>query len=158
MNPRRWWWRLGLAVALFAVLEVTFVATQLEPDALRLGLLVALGFATLGLVLDALADTGPSWAVDAVRPVSLTGQDPRTGRNLSLLEGHVTARVPDGALQDRLVQLADLVLRQHHGVDHRTPEGLELLGPEVATLLTGPPEHRLSPTDIDRCISRIEEL
>jgi hypothetical protein len=65
VNPRRWWWRLGCAVAVFTVLEVVFVLTELEPDALRLGLLVVLGFAALGLVLDALAETGPSWDVDA---------------------------------------------------------------------------------------------
>lgn len=158
MTPHRWWWRLGLAVALFVVLEVAFVATELEPDALRLGLLVALGFATLGLVLDALADTGPSWLVDPVRPATLTGQDPRMARDLSLLEGHITARTPDDALRDRLARLADLVLRQRHGVDHRADAGAELLGPEVMSLLTGPTGRRLSPAEIDRCVSRIEEL
>ncbi|MCW2794134.1 MAG: hypothetical protein JWO76_3232 [Nocardioides sp.] len=158
MNPRRWWWRLACAAVLFAVLEVVFVATELEPDALRLGLLVALGFATLGLVLDALADTGPAWDVDAVRPPGLTGLDPRMARDLSLLESHVTARAPDAALQDRLTRLADLVLRLRHGVDHRAPAGVELLGPEVAALLTGAPGRRLSPAEIDRCVARIEEL
>lgn len=142
---------------MFTVLEVVFVLTELEPDALRLGLLVALGFASLGLVLDALADTGPSWAVSAVRPPSLVGQDPRLARHLNLIESHLTARTPDGALQDRLTQLADLVLRQRHGVDHRSPAGIELLGPEVTTLLTGAPG-RLSRADIERCVSRIEEL
>lgn len=157
MNPRRWWWRLGGALATFGVLDVVFVVTKLEPDALRLGLLVALGFSMLGLVLDALADTGPTWAVDAVRAPTLIGRDPRLARHLSLLEGHVTARTPDGALQDRLGQLADLVLRQRHGMDLRAPAARELLGVEVFALLTGPPG-RLSRADIDRCVSRIEEL
>lgn len=157
MNPARWWWRLGLGMALFTGLEIGFTLVKVEPDALRLGLLVALGFAVLGLVLDSLADTGPSWEIDARRPVSLQGQDPRLARHLSVLEGHVTAATPDAALRDRLATLADLVLRHRHGVGRDDPGAIELMGPELSGVVSAPPR-RLSRTEIDRCLTRIEEL
>jgi hypothetical protein len=37
------------------------------------------------------------------------------------------------------------------------PRAAELLGPELVAVLTGP-VRRLSPADIDRCLTRIEEL
>lgn len=157
MNPTRWWWRLGLGVALFTGLEIGLTLVKVEPDALRLGLLVALGFAVLGLVLDSLADTGPSWEVDPRRPVSLHGQDPRLARYLSILEGHVTTASPNAALRDRLAVLADLVLRQRHGLGVHDPGAIEWMGAELSGVLRGPPR-RLSRTEIDRFLTRIEEL
>ena len=157
MNPRRWWWRLVGGALIFAGLDVGFVVVDFEPDPLRLGLVVALVVATWALVLDALADPGPSWTVDAVHPARPPGQDARTARYLSLLESHLTARTPDGALQDRLGTLADLVLRQRHGIGRGDPAAAGLMGPELTAVLTAPPR-RLTRPEIERCVRRIEEL
>lgn len=157
MRPRRWWRRLATGVALFAGLGVGSVAADFDPDPLRLGLVVALVVATWGLVLDSLADPGPSWTVEAAHPARPPGQDARTARNLSLLESHVTARTPDGALRDRLAALADLVLRQRHGVGREDPAAAALLGPDLTAVLDAPPR-RLSRPEIERCVQRIEEL
>lgn len=157
MNPRRWWWRLVAGVLSFAALDVGFVLVDFEPDPLRLGLVVALVVATAALVLDALADPGPSWTVDVAHPARPPGQDARTARYLSLLESHLTARTPDGALRDRLASLADLVLRQRHGVGREDPAAAELMGAELTAVLASPP-HRLSRSEIERCVQRIEEL
>jgi hypothetical protein len=78
-------------------------------------------------------------------------------RYLSLMEGHLTARTPDAALRDRLAVLADLVLRQRHGVGREDPAAVELMGPELTRVLGGPPA-RLSRAEIDRILSRIEGL
>jgi hypothetical protein len=146
-----------VGVAVFATLEVVFVVVDFEPDALRLALVVALVVVTWALVLDSLADAGPSWEVDAAHPTRPPGQDPRTARYLSLLESHVTARTPDGALQDRIAALADLALRQRHGLGRDDPAADGLLGPDLAAVLAAPPR-RLSKAEIDRCVRRIEEL
>ena len=157
MNPRRWWWRLVAGVLVFAGLDVVFVVVDFEPDPLRLGFVVALVVATWSLLLDALADPGPSWTVEAVHPARPPGQDARTARYLSLLESHLTARTPDGTLQDRLGTLADLVLRQRHGVGRGDPAAPALMGPELTAVLASPPR-RLSRPEIARCVQRIEEL
>ena len=157
MKPRRWWWRLGAAALLFAALEVSFVLADFGPDALRLGLVVAVVMATWALAMDTLVDSGPSWDVDAVHPTRPPGQDARTARYVSLLESHVTARTPDGALADRLGALADLVLRQRHGIDRTDAGASALLGPDLSAVLDGPPR-RLSRAEIERCVRRIEEL
>jgi hypothetical protein len=158
VRPRRWWRRLATGVALFAGLGAGSVAADFDPDPLRLGLVVALVVATWGLVLDSLADTGPSWTVEAAaHPARPPGQDARTARNLSLLENHVTARTADGALRDRLAALADLVLRQRHGVGREDPAAAALLGPDLTAVLDAPPR-RLSRPEIERCVRRIEEL
>jgi hypothetical protein len=141
----------------YAGLGVGSVAADFEPDPLRLGLVVALVVATWGLVLDSLADAGPSWTVEAAHPARPPGQDARTARNLSLLENHVTARTPDGALRDRLAALADLVLRQRHGVGREDPAAAALLGPDLTAVLGAPPR-RLSRSEIERCVQRIEDL
>ena len=157
MSPRRWWRRLAAGVALFAFLQVGAVLVDFEPDPLRLGLVVALVVATWALVVDALADPGPPWTVEAVHPARPPGQDARTARTLSLLESHVTARAPDGALRDRLATLAELVLRQRHGIGRDDPAAAALLGPELADVLASPPR-RLSRPEIERCVQRIEAL
>jgi len=61
------------------------------------------------------------------------------------------------ALRDRLAAVADLRLEQRHSVRLGDPGADELLGPELNAVLSGPPR-RLSRDEIDRCVTRIEEL
>ncbi|MCW2798249.1 hypothetical protein [Nocardioides sp.] len=157
MTPQRWWPRVAFAGVLFVALEVLFVQVQFEPDFLRLLLLVALGVALVGLVLDSLPDVAPLWQVRAVRPSTPPGQDHRTSLNLRIIEGHLTGRTPDAALRDRLAALAEQVLRVRHDVGRDEARAVELLGPELYRVLTEPPR-RLSRAEIERCVQRIEEL
>jgi hypothetical protein len=157
MSSQRWWRRVAFAAALFAVLELVFVRIEFAPDTLRLALVVALGVALVGLVLDSLPEVAPLWDVHTVRPVTPPGQDHRTSLYLRVLEAHLTGRNPDGALRDRLGLLADQVLRVRHGVGRDDPLAAQLLGPELTRVLTEPPR-RLSRAEIDRCVRRIEEL
>jgi hypothetical protein len=142
---------------LFAVLAVVFARVDFEPDFLRLALLVGLGVALVGLVLDSLPEVAPLWEVHAVRPATPSGQDHRTSLNLRIIEGHLTGRTPDAALRDRLAALADQVLRVRHDVGRDDPSAADLLGPELHRVLTEPPR-RLSRAEIERCVRRIEEL
>ena len=154
---RRWLRRAGAALLAFVVLEVVLGLAEVGPDPLRLALLVATTVAVLGLALDALSDPPPAWDVEVERPSVRDGGDPRLGLYVNLIEAHLAARTDDAALRDRLRTLADQVLRQRHGVRREDPRAAELLGPELTTVLTGP-VRRLSPADVDRCLTRIEEL
>ncbi|HEU5038800.1 MAG TPA: hypothetical protein VFT70_17470 [Nocardioides sp.] len=159
MNPssRRWWRRAGAAVLVFVVLEVVLVLAHTGPDAVRLALLVATCVGVLGLVLDTLSDGSPTWIVEVERPSARTSGDPRLARYVNLIEAHLSARNDDSALRDRLATLTDQVLRQRYGVHRGDPRAEALVGPELAAVLDGP-VRRLSPADIGRCLTRIEDL
>ena len=157
MSARRWWRRLAGGVVAFVALEVALVLADTEPDAVRLALLVATCVAVLGLVLDALSDGGPSWDVEVELPSVRETGDPRLGRFVNLLEAHQAARTHDAALRDRLGTLADHVLSQRYGVTRSDSRSAELLGPDLTAVLDGP-ARRLTPAEIDRCLTRIEEL
>lgn len=148
MSRRRWWRRLAAGVVVFVVLEVVLSLAKAGPDAVRLALLVATCVAVLALVLDALSDGGPSWSVEVERPSVREGGDPRLARYVNLIEAHLSARSDDSALRDRLATLTGQVLRQH-------PDAV--VDPELDAVLHGP-VRRLSPAEIDRCLTRIEEL
>jgi hypothetical protein len=157
VSRARWWRRLAGGLVAFAVLEVALVLAETDPDAVRLALLVAICVCVLGLVFDALAEVSPSWEVVVERPSGRDTGDPRLGRYVNLLEAHLSARSRDPALRDRLGVLADQVLRQRYGVPRDDPRAAELLGPDLTDVLTGP-ARRLAPAEIDRCLTRIEEL
>lgn len=157
MTRTHWWRRAAFAVVAFAVLYPAFVKLDFEPDALRLGLLIVLAVSLAGVLSDALVGESPHWDVDSTRAATGEGLDRRTARFLGLLESHLTARTPDGALGDRLLELADLALRQRHHVGVRERAARDLLGPDLCRILDEPPR-RLSRAEITRCVTRIEEL
>ena len=157
MSSRRWWRRAGAGLLAFVGLEVGLGLAEVGPDPVRLALLVATAVGVLGLALDALSDPSPSWDMEVERPSVRDGGDPRLSLYVNLIEAHLAARTDDAALRDRLRALADQVLRQRHGVRREDPRAADLLGPELTAVLTGP-VRRLSPADVDRCLTRIEEL
>jgi hypothetical protein len=153
----RWWRRAGAGLVVFVGLEVGLGIAGTGPDPIRLALLVATTVGVLGLALDALSDPAPSWDLPNERPSVRDGGDPRLGLYVNLIDAHLAARADDAALRDRLGTLADQVLRQRHGVRREDPRAAGLLGAELTAVLSGP-VRRLSPADIDRCLTRIEEL
>ena len=157
MNRGRWLLRAVAGVVTFAVLEVVLVLADFDPDAVRLALLVATCIGVLGLVLDTLSESGPRWTVEVEHPSAREGGDARLSLYVNLLEAHLSARTDDSALRDRLGTLTDQVLRQRHGLQRDDPLAEALIGPELGAVISGP-VRRLSPADIDRCLTRIEEL
>jgi hypothetical protein len=153
----RWWRRVVAALVVYVGLEVVLTVLDLDPDPLRLALLVGTYTALLGLVVDALAGEEPVWTVESEVPAVRAAGDPRLGRYVALLESHLSAKEDDRALRDRIGVLADQVLRQRHGVGRTDPAAADLLGPDLTAVLTGPPR-RLAPAQLDRCLTRIEEL
>jgi hypothetical protein len=153
----RWWRRAAGAAAAYAVLEVTLVVLDSDPDPVRLALLVLTCTALLGLVADTLMGDEAVWVVDTdhhdVRP---TG-DPRLVRYVGLIESHLSAKGDDRALRDRLGTLAEQALRQRHGVTRDDAAAAELLGTELHDLFSGPPR-RITLAQLDRYLTTIEEL
>lgn len=157
MTPRAVARRVVWAAVLFAVLYAGFAVLDFEPHPLPLLLLVVVGVAAVGLVVDGLGGEEPSWTVDMARWASPPGQDPRLAIYLRLLESHLTTATPDPALRDRLAAIAALRLQQGHGVAGPGPRRDALLGPDLTAVLDGP-VRRLSRAEITRCVQRIEEL
>lgn len=157
MTRHRWWRRAAAGLVLFVALEVLLRATGTGPEPLRVALLVAMCIGVLGGALDALSDPAPSWDLQPERPSVRAGGDARLATYAGLIDAHLASRTDDHLLRDRLRVLADQVLDQRHGVRGDDPRAADLLGPELTAVLTGP-VRRLSPADIDRCLTRIEEL
>lgn len=157
MTARTWRRRLLGGVVTYAVLEVGLELAKADPDPLRLAALVACGVAVLGLLGDALADAEPSWDVPVDVPSLRERGDPRLRHYVGLIDAHLAARNPDPALRDRLRLLAAQVLAQRHALALDDARARDLVPPELAAVIDGPPR-RLAPAEIDRCLTQIEEL
>ena len=154
---RRWWGRVAVGVVAFAAVEVVAVLIGAETDELRLALLVALVVGAAALLLDAAVTAPAVWNLHAERESGLGRLDPRTAAYLRILENHLSAREADVALRGRLRELADQRLRTRHDLSLEDPRAEALLGAELLEVVTGRPR-RLDPDEIDRCVTRIEEL
>jgi hypothetical protein len=153
----RWGPRLAGGLVAFLGFEVLLTLIDADPDPVRLALLVATCTVLLGLVGDALDGGEPSWGVEVEVPSVRESADTRLGGYVGLLESHLSAREPDGALRDRLGDLADEVLRHRHGLRRDDARAEALLGPALSEVLEGPPR-RLSRAQITRCLTMIERL
>ncbi|SFI81062.1 hypothetical protein [Nocardioides psychrotolerans] len=157
MRPVHWWRRAALAVVVAAAVLTIGELADTGFDVARVCLLVVLAVAATGFVLDALGKPAPTWGTDTVRPAAPRGLDLQTQRYLSVMESHLAATLPDRALRDRLVLLAERTLRVRHGETPGSVRGQELLGPELLGLVDDPPR-RLTRSEIERHVQRIESL
>lgn len=157
MRRRAWWPRVAGGALLFGVLLVVLTAADFEPDALRLGLLVALVVAAAGLVRDGLDVGSTAWSAAPEPSVVPAGADARLAAYVRLIEGHLTAASPDAGLRDRLAALADEGLARTRGLGRGDPAAAELLGTDLLDDLVAPPR-RLRSSEIDDYLRRIEEL
>jgi hypothetical protein len=139
----RWWWRAGVGLLSYAVLEATGTLLGFAPDALRLALLVAVGTAAIGLLRDSVDQEVATWTPPAAPSVVPPGSDARLAAYVRLIEDMQTARTPGGALRDHLVHLAG-----------GQPD--DQLDAQLDLQLGGPPR-RLSLAEIDDYLRRIEE-
>lgn len=122
-----------------------------------LTLALTLGLAVVWLVGELVVDDPAPWAVDRRSGSGSVTNDVRLATYVRVLEDHRAARVPSGALRDRLAAVAAARLEAHHGLRLDDPRSAGLLGQPLAEVATGP-VRRLTPAEIDACITRIEEL
>lgn len=136
-----WARRLGAAVLLSVVGFGVAVQQDMAPHPLGWALLSLLFLSLAWLVLDTVDTERPRWSPTFPAhpaPLQIAERDQR------LLENHADAADPSGALRDRLVALAR----------GRDPS---LADPELAALAASAPR-RLTPTEIDHYLTRIEAL
>jgi hypothetical protein len=156
VTPRRWIGRSVVATLLVLAVVAGARYEHTTPDLPRLVLLVFMGIAVVGLVLDFSSVPEPDWEVVTARPVVPAGQDPGLSRNVRMLENHLTARTVEPVLKRRLTLLADLQLAEL-GLRRGDPGVDERLGPTLCDVIDSPPR-QLSRTTVEECIRRIEEL
>jgi hypothetical protein len=156
VTPRRWIGRAVVATLLVLAVVAGARYEHTTPDLPRLVLLVFMGIAVVGLVLDFSSVPEPDWEVVTARPVVPAGQDPGLSRNVRMLENHLTARTVEPVLKRRLTLLADLQLAEL-GLRRGDPGVDERLGPTLCDVIDSPPR-QLSRTTVEECIRRIEEL
>lgn len=154
---RRWWWRLAGGVIAFAGIEALMAVINGQADELRLALVVALVVCASGLLVDASPVEPAVWIGQAEPEAGLARLDPRTASYLRIIESHLSAREVDSGLRNRLRELTDKTLRARHDLTVDDPRAEELLGHELRRVLTEAPT-KLHPEQIDRCVTRIEEL
>jgi hypothetical protein len=154
-----WSVRLGVLAAVVVALHVLLTIFDYDPHPVRLALLTTVAMGATWLVSDVLVDAGAAWNVYSEQPVSEGQLDPRLAAYLRTLEGHLTSSTADAGLRDRLAALADRRLAKR-GLSRGGPSGAEardLLGPDLAATLDGPPR-RMTVAEITRHVTRIEEL
>lgn len=149
--------RLLVAAALAVVTVSAAALFELDPEPVRVALLVLLAVATAGLLVDALPRTLVLWYPVPTHPPVTEGRDQVTQSHLRLLEDHQLSRHPDAALRDRLTTLTEQVLFVRHGVHLHSEPGRALLGPELLEALQGPVV-RINPRRIAHLLTLIEEL
>ncbi len=154
---RRWWWRLAGGVIAFGAIEGATLVIDGQADELRLALVVALVVCASALLIDAAPVESAVWTGHVEPEGGLARLDPRTASYLRILESHLSAREVDGALRNRLRELADQTLRARHDLTLDDPRSEELLGHELRRVLNESPT-KLDAERIDRCVTRIEEL
>jgi hypothetical protein len=154
---KRWWLpRLAFTVGLLLAAIGLARYEHVRPDAGRILLVIGVGVCVVALVVDLTTVPPPDWDVVPTITVRPAGQDPGLGRNVRILENHLTSRTVDPVLHHRLqtltsARLSELGLRRGDpGVDGR-------LGPTLCQVLDGDPR-RLDRGTLEECIRRIEEL
>ena len=150
--------RLAFAIAAAGVVNLALALTTLHHDYVVVTLIVF----CLAALVEAIASS-----MGSVHPVmwrsEQTNEDPTPAaeatllRYQRLLERQRTSREPDTGLQRQLLTLAERRLEQAHGLSREgfPDEVQRRLGSlEIELMTTG----RLSPSDVNRIIDRIEEL
>ena len=156
MSRRRWVGRLVVGALLYAAILAGALVEHAGPDPVRLALLVGVGVAVCGLLLDTAAIGAAGWEVVHEFPVTPPGQDHGLSTYVRLVENHLTSRTPDPLLQQRLTRLTALRL-ERRGLRRGDPGVDDLLGPVVRGVIDGP-VRKLSPAELTQCVRRIEEL
>lgn len=150
--------RGGLFIGLPLLLWLTLELVGYDPDPLRLTLLVALVVGALAVMMRTIEIDEVPWPADVDRSGPADhGADQRLLRYLRAIENHHDSRHVDSALIRALAVLARARL-ERHDVALGDARSRELLGERLVSALCDPTPARLSLSDIDRCLQRIEKL
>lgn len=156
MRPRS---AVGWAVLLLGVPAVVWSALAVigyQPRPLPIALLSALGVVTLTVLGRAVKTQDAPWPSGAARSdVADKGADPRLLHYVRAIENHRDARQVDSSILRALAVLARARL-ERIDVALGDARSRELLGDDLVDALCEPTPRRLSLSEIDRCLRRIE--
>jgi hypothetical protein len=163
MNATRRTWRnrLVAVVALWLVIWLVLAWFDFEPHPGRIAVLVVAAAMTWWLFLDATAASlPPHWESPEDEPLRRRGSDPRLDLYERVVSQHLDSRDATDLLHRYLAAIADERLVGKHGLSRRADpaRAAELLGPQVTEFLERPHGRRLSLSQIDQLLSRIEAL
>ncbi len=157
-----WRKRVALAVVVWLVACSGAFLWGLEPQPGLLALVVMAGFCVLWLYLDVSARTEPvRWDGRVEEPVTGRGQDPRLSLLSRVVSGHLDSRgAINHQMYHRLAAVTDERLMARHGITREADPGraADLLGPDLTAYLDGPRDRRLTTTQIDHLLRRVERL
>ena len=136
-----WARRVGALAVIVLGGQVAFTALDFDPQLLDWALMASAGVVLLWLVLDAVGVGDASWDDPLAPYVRPDAADDSVHHRV--LTNHLAAREPGPALRNLLLELAR----------GRDPD---LRDPELRALAEAP-ARRLTATDIDRYLTRIEE-
>ncbi len=157
MTVRQWLLRIPFAVIITVLAWVVATVMDFRPDLALLTLYVAVGTALFSVAYQSFGDAPIGWKPQETVSMRPLGLDVGTNSAMRMLENHLTTSEPTPMLRDRLARLAEARLRQNHGVGLSDPEAADLLDTRTLDVLRGP-VRRLTKTEIDRIVTRIEEL
>ena len=102
----------------------------------------------------------PAWHSPATDTGSAASRDGRLWALERVVTGHLTSREPSSALALQLRELADRRLALRHGVHWDTDRArtIELLGAEVVEVVETRPPRRMTLSQIDAVLRRIEDV
>ena len=138
---RRWGPRIGALVLIVVAGQVIFTLIDSEPQLLEWTLTASAVVALIWLASDAFGAADARWSQPLAPYARPDAADDSVHHRV--LTSHLSAGQPSPALRNLLVQLAR----------GRDPD---LTDPQLRALFEEPPR-RLSPADIDRYLTRIEE-
>jgi hypothetical protein len=158
-----WRRRVAVVVAGTGVVLASMIVSGMGPDLLLVSALiatVAIGAWVLADTADAVADTAPSTAAPRSAP------PPEGDRRVKQVRTGLAYGRTDGLSRERLhASLVDIVddrLRTAHQIDRATrPDAARaLLGADLAAFVEAPepPDTLSRPRDLDRLLTRIEQL
>jgi hypothetical protein len=157
MTVRQWLIRIPFAIAITIVTWVVATVMDFRPDIALLTLYVAVGTALFSVAYQSFGDSPVGWEPQETVSMRPLGHDSGTNSAMRMLENHLTTSEPTSLVRDRLARLAEARMRQNHGVGLSDPGAAGLLDDQTLQALRGP-VRRLNKNEIDRIVTRIEEL
>lgn len=158
---RKWAARLVSAFVLWLVICVAAFLLGNQPRPGLIAMVLAAAAGTVWLYLDTSAQSEPArWHQVSDEPMRPPGRDPRLDLFERVVSQHLDARDVTDQLHRYLADIADRRLVTKHGISRLAdPERAEpLLGAELSRFLDRPHERRLDIREIDRLLTRIEDL
>ena len=158
---RTWVMRIGAAFGLWLVVCVAGFLLGNQPRPGLVALVIATAAAVLWLYLDTSAESEPPrWRLVDDEPIRPRGEDARLALFQRAVTRQLESRDVSDQLQRHLAAVTEQRLLTKHGISRLADpqRAARMLGPELAGFLDQARPPRLSLTQIDQLLKRIEAL